>query len=232
MADKFPLDKRPAALGAGLFFVVAVMDSPLAHDSNSLHLPRPQLSRPAAPAPSPEPAPSARHSEMTRPGLSWESRFRPLSENEKGCLARNVFFEARGESVAGQVGVTMVVLNRLRSAAYPGNACAVIRDSAQFSWVWDGRPDNPRAYRSHPDRRAWKQAKRIARQVVEGSVRDLTHGSDHYHALEVDPSWAREMALQTELGNHRFYTADGADHDALPPHTASSSGAPEPGDPS
>ncbi|KPV39261.1 hypothetical protein AN478_11965 [Thiohalorhabdus denitrificans] len=132
---------------------------------------------------------------------------RPLSRAERECLARNAFFEARGESVAGQVAVTMVVLNRLRASRFPDEACRVIRDSAQFSWVDDGRPNDPAAYPAPADQRAWKQARRVVAQVLEGAVQDPTFGSDHYHAQGVEPPWARALTLRTKLGGHRFYAA-------------------------
>ena len=37
----------------------------------------------------------------------------------KQCLARNIFFEARGETLAGQFAVAWVVRNRLASDRYP-----------------------------------------------------------------------------------------------------------------
>src|SRR5690349_23489774 len=66
------------------------------------------------------------------------------------CLACNVYHEARGESIAGQRAVAMVVRNRARSSLYPLDICSVVwevgRDSrrgdlvAQFSWTRDNLP--------------------------------------------------------------------------------------------
>ena len=44
-----------------------------------------------------------------------------------GCLARTVYFEARGQPEEGLRAVAHVVLNRARSEAYPEDVCAVVR---------------------------------------------------------------------------------------------------------
>ena len=42
------------------------------------------------------------------------------------CLALNIYFEARNESIAGQIAVAEVTLNRVASKNYPNNVCGVI----------------------------------------------------------------------------------------------------------
>ncbi len=42
------------------------------------------------------------------------------------CLARNVYFEARGEPVAGQYAVAEVTMNRKASGRYAGTVCGVV----------------------------------------------------------------------------------------------------------
>jgi len=55
------------------------------------------------------------------------------------CLARNAYFEARGEGRAGIEAVTHVVINRTKQPKWPSTPCGVIyqrsRGSCQFSWV-------------------------------------------------------------------------------------------------
>ena len=73
------------------------------------------------------------------------------------CLALNIYFEARNQPVMGQIGVSMVVLNRVNSTDYPDNVCDVIyqgkhskitgmpfRHKCQFSWYCDGLTDTPK----------------------------------------------------------------------------------------
>ncbi|MEM1345655.1 MAG: cell wall hydrolase, partial [Pseudomonadota bacterium] len=42
------------------------------------------------------------------------------------CLAEALYFEARGESMRGQIAVAEVILNRVDSTAYPDSVCGVI----------------------------------------------------------------------------------------------------------
>ncbi|HIE75488.1 MAG TPA: cell wall hydrolase, partial [Gammaproteobacteria bacterium] len=54
---------------------------------------------------------------------------------EVGCLALNIYHEARGESHDGQVAVAAVTLNRMQSASYPDTVCGVVWQPHQFSWT-------------------------------------------------------------------------------------------------
>ena len=59
----------------------------------------------------------------------------PRSTQETNCLATAVYFEARGESLEGQLAVAHVVMNRAASGKYPPSWCATIKQPAQFSFV-------------------------------------------------------------------------------------------------
>ena len=50
----------------------------------------------------------------------------PLDE-QGNCLATAVYFEARGESVEGQLAVARVVMNRASSGRYPPDWCGVVK---------------------------------------------------------------------------------------------------------
>src|SRR5882672_3004751 len=51
------------------------------------------------------------------------------------CLARNVYFEARGEPEAGQYAVAEVTMNRKASGRYPNTVCGVVYERQAFSWT-------------------------------------------------------------------------------------------------
>ena len=61
------------------------------------------------------------------------------TESEAYLLARLVHGEARGESYTGEVAVAAVVLNRVRSAAFPNTISGVIFQSGAFDCVADGQ---------------------------------------------------------------------------------------------
>ncbi len=119
---------------------------------------------------------------------------------EEDCLANAVYFEARGESLEGQLAVAEVVLNRARSGRYPATWCGVVTQRAQFSFVRGGVI--PRADRSSE---AWRRAVAIARIAQQGSTRLLEPNVLWYHANYVSPSWGRRLARSSVIGAHIFY---------------------------
>jgi spore germination cell wall hydrolase CwlJ-like protein len=122
------------------------------------------------------------------------------------CLANAVYFEARGESVRGQIAVAQVVMNRVFSPFYPNDVCSVVYQNAhrhlacQFTFACDGIPDIV----TEPD--AWERAKRIARDMLDGKLwMPEVAKSTHYHAYWVHPDWVNEMKKIYKLGVHTFY---------------------------
>lgn len=140
--------------------------------------------------------------------------------DEVECLAKNIYFEARGESTNGQIAVAQVAMNRVKSSMFPNNICDVIYQGpvstwflveknkivpllheCQFSWWCDGKSDEPR------DMWAWGRAMTIASEVIKGNVDDNTHGAMWYHATSVNPNWS-QLAAVTKIDNHIFYVAE------------------------
>ncbi|MBX3560188.1 MAG: cell wall hydrolase [Sphingomonas sp.] len=151
-------------------------------------------------APEPDPVPVA----PPPPPLSTLVERKATGETanaEQHCLASAVYFEARGESLEGQLAVAEVVLNRTRSGRYPDGICAVVRQRAQFSFVRGGVI--PRADRNSP---AWRRAVAVARIAEIGEPRLLSEGVLWYHAHYVSPSWGRRLARTTRIGAHIFYS--------------------------
>jgi N-acetylmuramoyl-L-alanine amidase len=124
------------------------------------------------------------------------------------CLAENIYFEARGEPVKGQVAVGEVTLNRLRSRHFPKTVCKVVHDSrwdpsrkrfvAHFSWTdleMLNQPHGP----------AWEQAKDVAIAVYDEINEPVVPDALFYHATSVNPIWARNKQIVAKIGNHIFY---------------------------
>ncbi len=128
------------------------------------------------------------------------------SERERWCLATAIYFEARGESYRGQVGVAQVVMNRVKHRLYPDTICGVVfqnqtwRNRCQFSFACDGIPERV----NEPD--AWAQAKEITEKVTNGTLYLAeVNNATHYHANYVYPAWAPRMTRITRIGAHIFY---------------------------
>ena len=118
------------------------------------------------------------------------------------CLATCVFYEARGESVDGQLAVAEVVLNRVRSNRYPDDICSVVNQSKQYSFTPDGKSDD---LLEEPEEEAVVRAILVASEVLNGYGLGIT--STHYHTTDIiPPYWAQFYDYDGKLGDHMFYT--------------------------
>jgi N-acetylmuramoyl-L-alanine amidase len=125
----------------------------------------------------------------------------PLDE-QANCLATAVYFEARGESVEGQLAVARVVMNRAASGRYPPGWCSVVKQPAQFSFVRHGQfpwIDTSSA--------SWARAQGVARVAVANVVPSVGPDVLWYHANYVAPSWGHRLNLVEKIGAHIFYRA-------------------------
>jgi N-acetylmuramoyl-L-alanine amidase len=123
-------------------------------------------------------------------------------DEEANCLATAVYFEARGESVDGQLAVARVVMNRAASGRYPTTWCGVVKQPAQFSFVRRGR--FPRIDTASP---AWERAQGVARLAMANVVPSVGTDVLWYHANYVSPSWGRRLSTAQRIGSHIFYRA-------------------------
>jgi len=123
-------------------------------------------------------------------------------DQQGNCLATAVYFEARGESVEGQLAVARVVMNRATSGRYPPDWCSVVKQPAQFSFVRHG--EFPWIDTSSA---AWARAQGVARLAMANVVPSV--GSDvlWYHADYVAPSWGHRLNIVEKIGAHIFYRA-------------------------
>jgi len=121
------------------------------------------------------------------------------------CLTEALYFEARGESVAGMFAVGEVILNRVENASFPDSICRVVNQgtgrkfACQFTYTCDGRLETV----SEPE--AWTLVGKVARLLMDGAETGLTDGATHYHANWVNPSWSRRFARTATIGVHHFY---------------------------
>lgn len=139
----------------------------------------------------------------------WSDRPLPetiTSEREIECLARAIYFEARGEPELGQMAVAQVIINRVKNPDYPDDVCGVVYQNrnwfrrCQFTFACDQFSDVVR------DERAWQTALRIATSYAAGEAWVPAVGAaTHYHAIQVSPRWAGEMREVKTIDRHIFY---------------------------
>jgi hypothetical protein len=135
----------------------------------------------------------------------YAARFSAAPPAERMCLARAVYYEARGEAMDGQIAVAQVVLNRARSKQWPSTICGVVNqgiergEKCQFSF----------ACFSHliaPNGPLWEQAKSVAEEALAGRgwLRELVEAT-HYHTTGVAPIWRLNLTPINTIGAHVFY---------------------------
>ena len=114
-------------------------------------------------------------------------------ESEVRILARLVSGEARGEPYVGQVAVAAVVLNRVKSPAFPNTISGVIFQTGAFDAVWDGQFD------MEPT----ENSVRAARDALNGW--DPTGGCLYYYnPSTATNSWIWTRQVQLTIGKHAF----------------------------
>ena len=164
---------------------------------------------------------------LTEDGIVQEEYFTREQDPQAYCLAENIYFEARSDSVAGQAAVADVVINRMFDSRYPNTICKVVtegpireswktrqnpdlddservyypvRHRCQFSWCCDGKAETIN------DKKAWIKAQYIAYQMLYADrYRGITEGATHYHAHYVNPTWANKIQFIDDIGSHKFY---------------------------
>ncbi|KQM26618.1 MULTISPECIES: cell wall hydrolase [unclassified Sphingomonas] len=121
-----------------------------------------------------------------------------IDDAELNCIAIGVYYESKGEPLAGQLAVADVILNRASSGRFPASACGVLTQRSQFSFVKGGRlPD------VDTSRPAWKTAVAIARIARDDLWKSPAQGALFFHARRVSPNWGKTRVAS--LGNHIFY---------------------------
>ena len=148
-------------------------------------------------------------------------------DKQATCLAKNMYYEARSQGLAGQLAVSLVVLNRVKDNRFPNTICEVVEDGpvreswktkgkvvpesqrtyypirnrCQFSWYCDGKSDDPK------EPTTYGMLYNMALDLVYGDITvvDITEGATHYHADYVYPAWRKTKTKTIEIEGHIFY---------------------------
>ena len=108
-------------------------------------------------------------------------------------LAKTIYAEGRGEPYAGQVAIGAVILNRVRSSAFPNSVSGVVYQKGAFTAVSDGQIN------LSPD----SMAMSAAQDAVNGW--DPTGGAIYYYNPAVaTSSWIFSRKTVTVIGKHVF----------------------------
>lgn len=139
------------------------------------------------------------------PAAPFQMRGALAESRDLECLTQAVYYEARGETRAGQAAVAQVVLNRTRHPAFPKTVCGVVfqraRATCQFSFACDG------SIGRRVEKAAWRRAEQVAAKALDGSVMAEVGNATHFHVSRLNPGW--NLLKVGQVGSHVFYRFGG-----------------------
>lgn len=118
-------------------------------------------------------------------------------DRDLACLAGAIYFESKGEPLAGQLAVAEVILNRAKSGRFAKSVCAVITQAGQFSFVRGGRIP------AIGDNANYRTAIAVAQVAIGDHWDSPAANALFFHARRVSPGW--RMQKVAAIGNHVFY---------------------------
>ena len=160
---------------------------------------------PASPAIASDPASADLADGDNRPAIDRRSLARLVAAQPAGelsreleCLAGAIYFEAKSETLAGQLAVGRVIVNRARSGHFPASYCGVVFQRSQFSFIRGNMmPAIPRSSRG------WRTATAIAQIAHNGSWASAAEGALYFHAKRVSPNW--KLTRVAQVDSHIFF---------------------------
>jgi len=134
------------------------------------------------------------------------------AEKDRDVLARTLWGEARGETLAGMVAVAWTIRNRVndgKAKSWWGEGYAgVCLKPYQFSCWNKNDPNFPFLSGAKPIPVAeMAKAVMVATAVMDGAYPDPTGGATHYYATTMPkaPAWAAKAKQTLKLGHHVFF---------------------------
>jgi len=151
----------------------------------------------------------------TSPEPSYEPTEAPsYTQKDVGCMAEAIYFEARGESIAGQTAVGLVILKRAKSGRYPTSVCNVISQNdhkpnkCMFSYRCDGKSE----YIQKENNIAYNLALSVSECVLSGECSLVgVEQATMYYACDGEnrisrPDWNfNKLRIMGKIENHCFY---------------------------
>jgi hypothetical protein len=215
------MSRKTATIAAIATLAVATTMFPSGHNAAALaQAAQDQLSAPApvaAPELVPEPVefvanavvqplptPAPKPATLTEAGSLHElvgmiDTAAPMSEQLR-CLAGAVYFEARGEALAGQLAVAQVIVNRTEDGRFPRSYCGVVAQPGQFSFMRGSRMPAVREGST-----AWERAVAVAHIADKGLWESEAGRAVFFHARYVKPGWSRTKTRLAQIDTHIFY---------------------------
>jgi spore germination cell wall hydrolase CwlJ-like protein len=123
-----------------------------------------------------------------------------MSDRERTCLIRNVFFESGSEPYWGKIAVAQVTWNRVKYGQWGKDVCRVVYAPGQFSWTVE-----PHKRNSPVGGPGWADTVQAVEDFVNGARVAKLENSMFFHASYVRPNWHTWADRIKQIGNHIFY---------------------------
>ena len=155
--------------------------------------------------------------------LAANPAYEHVDLEEAYCLAQNIYYETRGETVSGQVAVATATMERLNDDRYPHTICGVVKQATlnpktglpfknkcSFSWYCDGKSDKISFYdnkgRIVTHRvQMFVMASTVAAMTISDQIKPVCAGSNfYYNPHKANPNWASLYTEKCTIGNHVF----------------------------
>ena len=130
------------------------------------------------------------------------------TEEEKVCLAKVIYHEARGEPEVGKRSVAKIVINRKQHKRFPKTICQVVNQIAfvgkkkvcQFSWVCN-RPKLDASSDS------WEDSLALSNAILNNQVKLPNFGPDvlFFRSTSSRQSFGKGYKFVSRVGNAKFY---------------------------
>lgn len=142
--------------------------------------------------------------------LELEQKSVFIDSDERECLAKVIYWEARNQSLDGKIAVGYVVLNRVSAGLWKDTICKVVNQGCQFSWVCTNKAKrNLNALKNEEEKNAWAEAISLANELLSeyNDIEDVTYGATFFHAHYVKPYWTKWKKIErtVRIDDHIFY---------------------------
>lgn len=141
------------------------------------------------------------------PLLGQESVAIKQYDRDTVCLAKNIYYESRGESRLGKLATAKVTLNRHdNDELFPSKTiCGIVYQPKQFSWTNDAK-----LLKQPKDAEAWGQALALATYARSTGVPELKNFTAvFFHnnkvPVQIKASWRKKYKFVSSIGNHIYY---------------------------
>lgn len=137
--------------------------------------------------------------------LLWSSNAFSCSDHrEATCLAKAIYWEAKGEHLLGKLAVASVVRYRHNSPDFPNSICGVVY---QINKVTKKPEFSPHIIKNSKPKELgqWDHANQLAHDIISGKFKyELAFKARFFHSTKINPRW-KNVTLVATIGGHKFY---------------------------